>query len=109
MPMRPPIHRPAGRAAALTDENRKLYDRNRADQVQRKLLNKVCYCEGFRPLIVAERGFRCEDCGEQHYDDDTLDVHHVRGLANHPEDLCDPEFVKVLCHGCHSKRTARGE
>jgi 5-methylcytosine-specific restriction protein A len=31
------------------------------------------------------------------------EVHHRRGLREHPEDLCDPEHCVALCRACHHK------
>jgi 5-methylcytosine-specific restriction endonuclease McrA len=47
----------------------------------------------------------CQRCGEKV----STDVHHVRKLRDHLEDVIDPENCEALCHGCHSRETARGE
>jgi 5-methylcytosine-specific restriction endonuclease McrA len=33
------------------------------------------------------------------------DVHHRRGLREHPEDLIDPEHCVALCKACHHKHS----
>ena len=108
MPNRPPTHRPPGQQQAAQDA-RRAADRERADTEQRRLRNLRAY-RRFAALVLLQRP-TCEDCVER--DDGIVrpatDVHHVRKLATHPEDLLDDSQVKALCHPCHSVRTARGE
>ena len=103
MPIRPPIHQPVARSAAVTEEDARLRDRQRADQVQRRLLNTQRY-RRFRLVVLRECPL-CQDCSREAANE----VHHIRGLANYPDDLCDGEQVSALCKSCHSIRTGRGE
>jgi hypothetical protein len=43
------------------------------------------------------RGVRCQRIA--------TDVHHRRGLRQHPEDLCDAEHCVALCKACHHKHS----
>jgi 5-methylcytosine-specific restriction protein A len=102
MPHKPPSHVPPGSAAARLILQREI-DRARRDAPHRRLYSTERW-QRFRLYILRERPL-CEDCGLNA----TRDVHHVRGLEAHPEDLCDEDQVRGLCHPCHSVRTRRGE
>jgi 5-methylcytosine-specific restriction endonuclease McrA len=102
MPDLPAVHRPPGHVAAVRQSVRQ-YDRSRAGEPHRHLLNTQRY-RRFRLWLLAERPL-CQDCGQAAANE----VHHERGLAAHPEDLCDGEQCRALCSGCHGRRTARGE
>lgn len=88
-PNRPP-------ARALADKERDKLPHRRARQTQRY--------RRFRKALLAERPL-CQRCLRVV----SVDVHHVRGLAAHPEDLCDPAQTEALCKRCHGQATAQGE
>lgn len=94
MPNRPPKHRPLKPA--------KPSDSARNEQLHRKLIRSGRW-QKFRPTFLAEFPL-CNRCGEP-----ATEVHHVRKLAAHPEDLCDPEHCEALCKRCHDRATGRGE
>lgn len=85
-----------------SDERAYDRDRNR-NQAHRRLLWSTRYLR-FRLALLAQRTL-CQDCTRVV----ATEVHHVRKLATHPEDLCDPEQCLVLCQRCHTTRTNRGE
>lgn len=100
MPWKPKQHRPPGSARGA---DRARHDRARARRPQQRALNTRAW-RRFSALIRTQRP-TCEDCLRE----PSTQVHHVRGLGAHPEDLCDPEQVRALCQGCHSRLTAKGE
>jgi 5-methylcytosine-specific restriction enzyme A len=101
MPHRPASHRPPG-ADQARQARRQEYDRDRAG-LESRLLYSTARFRRFRRWLLTRRPI-CQDC--QHAA--ALDVHHCRGLAAHPDDLCDPQQTLTLCHQCHSRRTAKG-
>lgn len=90
------IHRPNRPRAPRV---RVLHDNDRVYRTQAWLR--------FRAAFLAEHPL-CTDCPE-HSQREATEVHHTRGLREHPEDAYDPEQCQALCKSCHSKRTARGE
>lgn len=82
-------------------------NRPRAPRPRVRHENKQVYdsqaWQRFRLAYLAEHPL-CADC--EHV---ATEVHHRRGLREHPEDAYDPEQCMSLCKSCHSKRTARGE
>jgi len=96
MPDKPNTFKPKGKAKSAPKKRDET-------QAHRKLLRTRGYGR-FRKMVIADRPL-CEDCDTEQ----STDVHHTRGLADHPQDLCDASQVMALCHSCHSKRTARGE
>ena len=102
MAKRAPTHRQGPthpKFKAQEEEARKEYDQKR-NQRQRGKYDwnwrrfRLWYLHQF-PL--------CVDCQRQ----PATEVHHIRGLKEHPEDRLDPEMVQGLCKGCHSKVTRR--
>ncbi len=91
------------RLAPQTSTDRALQDRARRHLIQRKLLNTARW-RNFRLHFLREHPL-CNRC----LTEAARDVHHVRKLADHPEDLLDETQCEALCHGCHSAATARGE
>lgn len=75
----------------------------RRDEPQRRLINSRTWRK-FRRFML-ERFPVCQDCGRVA----AREVHHVRGLADHPEDWLDGQWCRCLCTPCHSVRTKRGE
>ena len=63
--------------------------------------------QSFRATIIAERGLRCEHCGEIVAKASDLTIHHVHELT--PENVSDmmislnPDNVKVVHHDCHNQ------
>jgi len=61
----------------------------------------------FRLAIIAERGPRCEECGEIVANTRELHLHHMIELT--PDNVHDytislnPQLVKLVCHRCHNK------
>lgn len=54
----------------------------------------------FRLWVLSQRPL-CEEPGCRRTG---LDIHHVRGLLWHPEDLCNQDMAQVLCHSCHARK-----
>lgn len=102
MPDKIPTYRPPG-ADQARDICRRQHDRQRADAESRRLRGKRVYRDRFVPMILAERP-TCEECGRV----SSAVVHHIRKLADHPEDLLDPEHVAALCKPCHDRITGEG-
>jgi hypothetical protein len=98
MPYKPPMHRPA-RLTQATSHDEQV--RNR--QPHRRLLWSSRF-RRFRRWLLGERPI-CERCQRAA----AVDVHHLRRLADHPEDLCDQERCECLCHRCHGQATRAGE
>ena len=100
MPTRPPTHRPSVQTRAATDQAR-------GQLPYRKLLWTQRF-RRFRLWLLAQRPL-CECCQAEKRLTPAKDIHHRRGLADHPEDLCDQDQCEALCHACHSRATLRGE
>jgi 5-methylcytosine-specific restriction protein A len=49
----------------------------------------------------------CEDCLEHGVTTAATQVHHIRGIASHPELAFSIENLCSLCSTCHAKREAR--
>ena len=98
MPRRPAMFRPPTLGQA-----RRVLDRERRTLAHRRLLHTARWLR-FRLAVLHDRPV-CQRCGVA----PSRDVHHVRGLAAHLQDLCDPEKVESLCHPCHSRLTIRGQ
>lgn len=96
MPSRPTIH------CAKPKQGEQAYDKQRNTQAHRKAIRSWRW-QQFRDWYLSQNPL-CSDCGRV-----ATDVHHTRGLADHPDDLCDPEYLLPLCHACHTVRTNRGE
>src|SRR3954469_3592533 len=79
----------------------------RAQLFNRKLYNTSAY-QTFRAWLLGERPL-CQDCEDNDMLTPAKEVHHVRKLILHPEDLCDAKHCRVLCKPCHQLRTSRGE
>lgn len=66
-----------------------------------------------RDAVIFERGLRCEACGRLgalRKRDATpslpvLNVDHIIGVAERPDLRLAPSNLRVLHHGCHSRRT----
>jgi len=102
MPKKPKTFRPAN-TQRQNVERRRQQDSDRNQDPHRKLYSLRRYRK-FRMTLLRERPV-CEDCDRE----PGFEVHHSRGLAKHPEDLCDSSHCIVLCKVCHSRRTGRGE
>jgi 5-methylcytosine-specific restriction protein A len=61
----------------------------------------------FREAFLA-RNPLCSDCMGAGFVRGATDVHHVRALRDGGP-LYDSDNCLALCHGCHSRRTAKGE
>jgi 5-methylcytosine-specific restriction protein A len=106
MPQRPARHQPAGHCARLQRSSQER-DQERDQQPHRKLL-KTARWQRFRAAFLQAHPI-CADCLARGGGRPATDVHHVRKLALHVEDLLDPEQVIALCSECHDKRTRAGE
>ena len=95
MPKKPPTHRPPGADQARTQARRQHDAERREDQPHRRLYNLQSY-RRFRVWLLRLRPV-CQRCQRAA----ATEVHHCRGLAAHPEDLCDQEHCEALCKGCH--------
>lgn len=98
MPIRPPVHRPAGwrppaHAKAEADKRRPTPAARGYDEAWRAL----------RAEVLRERPW-CErpGCGST----DRLNVHHVVSIRRAPHRRLDRTNLQVLCHACHSRHTA---
>jgi 5-methylcytosine-specific restriction protein A len=49
----------------------------------------------------------CEDCKEHGVTTVATQVHHLKGVASHPELAFVMENLRSLCTTCHAKREAR--
>lgn len=101
MPTRAQRHRPPGHQQARKADARQ-HDRERNREPHRLMLWTARY-RLFRKTVLWAHPV-CVRCKVRA----SVDVHHVRGLALHPEDLCDGEQVAALCHPCHARLTAQG-
>jgi 5-methylcytosine-specific restriction endonuclease McrA len=101
MPWKPKTHRPPRPALPAHQEQA------RSARPYRRLLWTKRY-RRFVHWLLAERPL-CEDCQAAGRVTASTQVHHVRKLSEHPEDLVDPEQCMSLCQSCHSVRTKRGE
>lgn len=95
MPTRPRTHRPPGALAAQAARARRADQERQEDQPHRRLYNLQHY-RRFRIYLLSARPV-CQRCGCRA----ATEVHHVRGLATHPEDLVDEDRCEALCKGCH--------
>lgn len=102
MPQSAQKHQPSG-SAFVKAQRQKIAEAKRAGLVHRKLYNKEVY-KRFRLAFLREHPL-CKDCKIA----PSVDVHHVRKLAVHPEDLCDGDHCVGLCSECHDIRTGKGE
>lgn len=56
---------------------------------------------GLKSKIIRERGPRCEMCGAE---DKGLELDHIVALTN-GGDMWEKSNLRLLCHGCHVKKT----
>jgi len=94
VPYRAKIHKPRNKPTPRP--------RPRVRTESRRLRDKQVFRD-FRVSFLADNP-ACGVC-----DDVATDVHHVRGLEDYPEDLCDAEHCQALCHSCDSRLTGQGE
>lgn len=101
-------HQPRGREFVKAQQQ-KIAEKARAKQTHRKLYGRACY-QRFRLAFLAEHPL-CADCKERRETPErqATEVHHVRKLELHPEDLCDAEHCRALCKKHHDERTGKGE
>ena len=59
----------------------------------------------FRKAIIARHDGRCTVCQRQV--NANLHVDHIVSVKDAPERAFDPANVRVLCHSCHSRKTAK--
>lgn len=106
MPEGPKRHTTAG----IQAQQKANEERRRKEQEARPhhRLYRLRAYQRFRLAMLDERPL-CEDCCEKDRVTPATDIHHVRKLSLHPEDLCDSRYVRCLCSCCHDRRTARGE
>ncbi|MBV8092091.1 MAG: HNH endonuclease [Acetobacteraceae bacterium] len=99
MPVRPPLHRPAGQPA------RGAYDRERPSSDKRGY-DRLWF--RFRTYVLATEPL-CRDCAAAGRITAATEVHHLVRIRDRPDLRLDRENVVALCKSCHSARTARGE
>lgn len=58
--------------------------------------------------MIRERPL-CEDCLANGIVTPSTDLHHKAKVKDRPDLAYDSGNVMMLCDGCHTKRTARGE
>ncbi len=67
----------------------------------------------FRMRIIAERGLRCEYCGERVVHSRELTLHHIEELTlenvNDRAVSLNPDNIQVVHHACHNKIHRRGK
>lgn len=104
MPIRPPVHRPAGSGA----EQRARVERDRQRLMLRPSAVERGYDEQWRIVRAGHLAWHplcsVEGCGEP-----ATDVDHVQSIADHPELRLEPGNLRSLCKQHHSQRTARDQ
>jgi 5-methylcytosine-specific restriction protein A len=100
MPRDVPTHRPSWLPKRSSAQE---YDRARGSARQR---GYDAEWEKLRRQVLAERPV-CEapGCGST----DRLNVDHIQSLREAPHRRLDRSNLRVLCHPCHSARTARDQ
>ena len=76
------------------------YDKTRADDPAKQARSTARY-QKFRKYYLIEYPL-CRPCEERGVSTLADQVHHVRGLRLHIEDLCDPEHCMPVCLACHA-------
>lgn len=102
MARRAPVHRQGPthpKFKAQEAEAAKEYDRQRGSAAKRGYDRKW---QRFRRWYLRHHPL-CAKCVRAA----ATEVHHLRGLREHPEDKCKPEQVEALCKPCHSQETAQ--
>lgn len=102
------------------DQQRRWYERHRAEQLARVAARRTEQIERNRKLVRAAKDRPCADCG-QHYPWFVMDLDHVRGEKRQNVSVLVAQGVSartlvteiakcdVVCANCHRKRTlARG-
>ena len=103
MPTRPKRFTPSG--VPSKQQARKQYDRERGSAHERRYTKRW---QNERRLFLAKNPM-CHDCMAVEVWSKATDVHHIKKLRDFPELQYKYDNLMALCHGCHSKRTARGE
>jgi len=66
----------------------------------------------FRETIIAQRGNRCEKCGNRIAVAKEIVIHHIKEIDETNVDdamvSLNPDNVMVVCHSCHNKIHPRG-
>ncbi len=68
----------------------------------RRLRSSARYRHKFRPWFLSQHPL-CERCKASGCVRASEHCHHVRGLAEHPKDLCDESRCQALCSECHMR------
>jgi len=53
----------------------------------------------WRAAVFERDGYKCQECGQG----GTLNAHHIKSWASHPESRFDIENGVTLCFDCHAK------
>lgn len=101
--------------AHVTDNNakrqRREFDRQRNALSHRRMYSGVRW-KHLRMMRIREFPF-CEMADlcvkRSGHPAPSTDVHHILGVAEHPELAFDYENLQAACHECHSAHTARNE
>jgi hypothetical protein len=104
VPTKPPTHKPAHwRSPAQRARD---YDRRRKadpELAEAARLRGLTGYQRFRAWFRSTYPLCCDPLGEHRGVLMPMrEVHHVRGLQAHPEDLCDETQCAPLCSRCHA-------
>lgn len=72
-----------------------------------RVLRKRPRYRNFRKAFLRKHRL-CRRCLAEGRNELATDVHHMRSLAQYPEDLCDERYCDPLCTRCH-RIVERGE
>lgn len=103
-------------SAQRHEQRRTEYDKARADDPIRQLYKSKRWAELRRKLYV-ERNARCECCGcltvlhkrEANEFTPVAEFDHVKGARERPDMFWSEAHIRLLCHPCHSRRTAKDQ
>ena len=87
--------------ASASDDYERRRMANPKLRLARTLRSSARYRHKFRPWFLSRHPL-CEQCQASGRVKAAVHVHHVRGLAEYPGDLCDESRCRALCVGCHA-------
>ncbi len=85
--------------------NDQRYDQKRRDDPAKKARSTALY-QRFRKYFLINNPL-CRPCQERGRITATQEVHHVRTLRIHPEDLRDADQCMPVCRACHAYEEGR--